>query len=180
MVAVVLGTALSALGPASGQQTKAVDDLSRYCTVCWRHARLHPDCWMDCTQEVLTRLLERVSPKAWDRVLAGEGEERREFLRAIDAVKKRTQRRRSTASVSGEEVADPRFDSERERADDREELARAAGKLLTDRQRRILYCSLAGWPVHEIARALNVSVERISDDKYKAVRKLRSYFQSRA
>src|SRR5262245_47129317 len=100
MMAVVLGTALTALTPASvpAAQTatadtgvQAVTDISRYCTVCWRNARLHPDSWSDCTQEVFQRLLERVPADAWDRVLAPEGDERREFLRAIDAVKKRTQ-----------------------------------------------------------------------------------------
>src|SRR5262249_14883519 len=101
VMAVVLGTALSALAPATGLAletpavtTKAVADMSRYCTTCWRNARLNPDLWTDCTQEVFTRLLERVAPDAWERVLNDEGDERREFLRAIDAVKKRTQRSR--------------------------------------------------------------------------------------
>src|SRR5713101_2252205 len=96
MVAMVLGTALSALNSASSLATespegttRAVADISRYCTTCWRNAHLHPDCWNDCTQEVFSRLLERVTPDAWERVLQGEGEERREFLRAIDTVKKR-------------------------------------------------------------------------------------------
>src|SRR5207302_451763 len=49
MVAVVLGTALTALNTAPGVATqspevssKAVNDMSRYCTTCWRNARLHP------------------------------------------------------------------------------------------------------------------------------------------
>ena len=66
---------------------RAVTDVSRYCTACWRNARLPPDCWGDCTQEVLSRLLQRVPTAHWDRLLQGEGEERQEFLRAIDAVK---------------------------------------------------------------------------------------------
>ena len=90
MVAMVLGTALSALGGEASAQT--VNDLSRYCTACWRNARLPADCWTDCTQEVLVRLLERVPPQEWGRTLQAEGEERREFLRAIDTVKKRVQR----------------------------------------------------------------------------------------
>ena len=40
----------------------------------------------------LGRLLQRVGADAWETALKGDGEERREFLRAIDAVKKRTQR----------------------------------------------------------------------------------------
>src|SRR5215813_3095706 len=97
MVAVVLGTALSALGSAPAalaeapSALRAVADMSRYCTTCWRNARLHPDCWGDCTKEVLQRMLERVTPEDWDQALATDGEERREFLRAIDTVKKRSQ-----------------------------------------------------------------------------------------
>ena len=71
VVAMVLGTALSTLGPAAPasadapDSVRAVSDISRYCAACWRNARLHPDCWTDCTQEVFTRLLERVSPDTW-------------------------------------------------------------------------------------------------------------------
>src|SRR5690348_14358015 len=93
VVAMLLGTALTALGaPAARAEApettvRAVNDLSRYCTVCWRNARLPPDCWGDCTQEVLSRLLQTVPTDHWGRLLQGEGEERQEFLRAIDAVK---------------------------------------------------------------------------------------------
>src|SRR4051794_35245602 len=113
VVAMVLGTALSALAPAApavaapsaGNTERAVADMSRYCSTCWRNARLHPDAWTDCTQEVFSRMLERVPPDAWDQVLGAEGEERREFLRAIDAVKKRTQRSRKWAPVPVELAA---------------------------------------------------------------------------
>src|SRR5437588_12540830 len=114
MVAMVLGTALSAVGSTPGiaavpgpSQVKAATDISRYCTACWRNARLHPDSWQDCTQEVFARLLERVDPDAWDQLLRSEGEDRREFLRAIDAVKKRTQRSsRKWTNTQTETVAD--------------------------------------------------------------------------
>src|SRR5262249_10652203 len=119
MVAVVLGTALSALGsaPAAVAEApatlRAVADMSRYCTTCWRNARLHPDCWGDCTQEVLQRMLERVTPDAWDQALQSDGEERREFLRAIDRVKKRSQRQRRPVGLPLDSFADPRNGYER-------------------------------------------------------------------
>src|SRR5881394_3647345 len=74
VAAMVLGTALTALGPsvlqaASQDGAPAVADLSRYCTACWRNARLPVDTWGDCTQEVLCRLLQRVPMDAWDRTL---------------------------------------------------------------------------------------------------------------
>src|SRR5215469_8238517 len=110
LVAVVLGTTLSAMGSAAASEIspRAVSDISRYCTACWRNARLDPDCWLDCTQEVFCRLLERVAPEAWGKLLNVEGEERREFLRAIDAVKKRTQRSRRWSNTPTDSVADQR------------------------------------------------------------------------
>src|ERR1700674_3586462 len=104
LAAMVLGGALAALGPhaeatAHDISGQAIQDISRYCTACWRNARLPVDRWGDCTQEVLRRLLERLEPRAWDQVLAREGEERKEFIRAIDTVKKRTQRERHRTAL---------------------------------------------------------------------------------
>jgi RNA polymerase sigma factor (sigma-70 family) len=181
VVAVVLGTALSAFAPApaahaetSAATLDAIADMGRYCTACWRNARLPADAWSDCTQEVFRRLLERVPADAWDRVLAREGDEHREFVRAIDAVKKRTQRARKwSAGLDG--VADPRDGSARSLREDREAVRRAAADLLSPRQQRILQLSFEGWSVHDLARELNLPAERVSDEKYKGIRKLRSH-----
>ena len=126
VMAVVLGTALS-VGATPGEATartpqataKAIADMSRYCATCWRNARLPMDCWSDCTQEVFRRLLERVPSDAWNQALRGEGEERREFLRAIDTVKKRTQRARKF-SPAIETVADRHDQQRRELHEERE------------------------------------------------------------
>jgi RNA polymerase sigma factor (sigma-70 family) len=181
VVALMLGTALSALGPATGAAAeaphatlRAVNDLSRYCTTCWRNARLSPDCWTDCTQEVLVRLLERVPQENWVDVLQREGEERREFVRAIDTVKKRVQRGRSFASGPLDEVADRRDGREWRLAEDREAVRQAAAELLSSRQQQILQLSSAGWSVQEIAEQLRTPPERVSDEKYKAIQKLRA------
>jgi len=178
MMAMVLGTALSAFGQSAAQAapTEAIQDISRYCTACWRNARLPADRWGDCTQEVFRRLLDRVPTEDWNRLLNGEGEERREFLRAIDAVKKRTQRdsRRNVNLVSI--VPDSRDSDLRQRAVDREAVAQAADELLSDRQKQILQMSFEGWSVQDMADALALPAERVSDEKYKAIRKLRTHF----
>ena len=181
VMAVVLGTALS-VGAAPGQATaespqataKAIADMSRYCATCWRNARLSMDCWSDCTQEVFRRLLERVPCDAWNRVLRGEGEERREFLRAIDTVKKRTQRARKF-SPAIETVADRLDQQRRDLREEREVVNQTAAEILTPRQQRILQLSFEGWSVQEMSEELRLPVERISDEKYKAIRKLRGH-----
>jgi RNA polymerase sigma factor (sigma-70 family) len=174
----VLGTALSAFGQSAAQAApnEAIQDISRYCTACWRNARLPTDRWGDCTQEVFRRLLDRVPTEDWDRLLNGEGEERREFLRAIDAVKKRTQRdaRKNVNLVSI--VPDSRDSDLRRRTVEREAVAQAADELLSDRQKQILQMSFEGWSVQEMADSLALPAERVSDEKYKAIRKLRAHF----
>jgi RNA polymerase sigma factor (sigma-70 family) len=177
MVAVVLGTALTALAPghaaaARADADQAVADLGRYCTACWRNARLPVDAWGDCTQEVFRRLLERVPPADWGRLLKEDGDDRREFLRAIDAVKKRTQRARKFChTLDG--VADRREPHALRVAAEREQVREAAQELLTPRQQRILQLGFEGWSVHDTARELGLPPERVSDEKYKAIRKLR-------
>ncbi len=178
MAAMVIGTALGALGSdtrAATADPQAITDIGKYCTVCWRNARLPEDRWNDCTQEVMVRLLERVERDRWGSIFAEETNERREFLRAIDAVKKRTQRARKFTSL-----ADDHADSRNELASDlrheRETLNRAAGAVLNDRQRTIVELTTGGYGVPEIAAQLGTTVERVSDEKYKAIRKLRSHF----
>jgi len=180
VVAMVLGTALTALpAPAlqaapSAAPERTISDLSRYCTACWRNARLPVSAWSDCTQEVFRRLLERVPSDQWGRMLVEDGEQRREFVRAIDTVKKREQRaRKFTGSLDG--VADWRDDAMNQLADEREEVRQAASELLTTRQQRILQMSCEGWSVQDMARTLRLRADRVSDEKYKAVRKLRAH-----
>ncbi len=180
MMAMVLGSALSALNPAPAPAGDiapgAINDISRYCTTCWRNAHVPADRWTDCTQEVFRRLLGSLPAEGWSRVLAAEGAERREFLRAIDAVKKRTQReaRRTTALVGA--VADARDAAAHRRTDDRQAVDQAAANLLTLRQKHILNLSFDGWSVQDMAENLNLPAERVSDEKYKAIRKLREHF----
>jgi RNA polymerase sigma factor (sigma-70 family) len=181
MRAVVLGTALTTLSAlpalsatAEGTRDGVVADINRYCTVCWRNARLPVEAWSDCTQEVLARLLERLPDDGWTRVLQADGEERREFIRAIDAVKKRVQRARKwTSSLDG--VADHRELDSRRLAEERDLVRQTAEELLTPRQQRILQLSFEGWSVQEMADELRLPSERVSDEKYKAIRKLRSH-----
>jgi RNA polymerase sigma factor (sigma-70 family) len=184
VAAMVLGTALAmpaaarAEPPSAAAAPRTIDAISRYCTVCWRNAHLPVSSWGDCTQEVFRRLLERLRPDGWASALQGDGEERREFLRAIDAVKKRTQRyQKRVASLPGI-VPDAHDQPDRDRAEDCEAVRQKAQEVLSPRQQRILQLSLEGSGVADIAGALGMPIERVSDEKYKAVRKLRQHLLS--
>lgn len=181
VAAMLVGAALSTLtttkqglAAPSAPTAKSVDDITRYCQACWRNARLHPDSWLDCTQEVFTRLLERIEPSRWGNVLQLESAERREFVRAIDAVKKRTQRSRKFTGLA-EDLSDHRSQPEAQRNELHEEIEQASQEVLSQRQQRILQLTCAGWSIPEIAGELQTSVERVSDEKYKAIRKLQRH-----
>ncbi|MEZ6142353.1 MAG: sigma-70 family RNA polymerase sigma factor [Zavarzinella sp.] len=176
VAAMVVGTALATLSSEAhaGNQPNpdAVKDISRYCQACWRNARLHPDSWSDCTQEVLVRLLQTVEADRWAGILKHEGEERREFFRAIDAVKKRTLRTKRWGNLP-EATADRGIIPATERNELQEEVQHVARQVLSTRQQQILQMTSEGWAVPEIASELQISVDRVSDEKYKAIRKIR-------
>ncbi len=172
--AMALVVSLAAL-TASASETELVRDIQRYCTVCWRNARLDPGLWDDCTQEVCVRLLGKARAGQLDLnlVLAEEGPERRELIRAIDMVRKRVRRTRKTQSF--DETNAPVSDVDqrhRNRLELGEILHKARNESLTARQNRILDLWLDGSTVPEISDILGMSVARVSDEKYKALRRL--------
>jgi len=176
MMAMVIGAAL-AVGPSSVQAApEAIQDLSRYCTSCWRNAGVPVDRWVDCTQEVLVRLLERVPVDGWTEILDDrEGDSHREFVRAIDTVKKRAQRERRFRNVDERPVADRRAEEQRRLDEQRQVIDNASREVLTGRQQQILKRTGEGFGIGEIAKELGTTPDRISDEKYKAIRKLRAY-----
>ncbi|MFO0968241.1 MAG: sigma-70 family RNA polymerase sigma factor [Gemmataceae bacterium] len=180
LAAVVLGTALAAMGSSQASASegpgRSINDVSRYCSACWRNARLPLDRWGDCTQDVLSRLLQRVPLTSWTNLWNLETPERRELLRAIDAVKKRAQRERKRGSLA-DDFATVDDAVARNVAEERAAVAQAADRLLSPRQQRILQMTCEGWTIPDMATELDLSAQRVSDEKYKAIQKLRTYFQ---
>jgi hypothetical protein len=171
-VALVIG--LAAL-TAQASETDMVRDIQRYCTACWRNARLDPRLWDDCTQEVCCRLLTKARDGQLDmtQVLAEDTPERRELVRAIDMVRKRVQRTKRYQSLDGCSAPASDLDQrERNRLELGEILEAARRAVLSDRQDRIIELWMRGWSVPEIGDEMNLPVTRVSDEKYKALRKL--------
>ena len=171
-MALVIG--LAAL-TAQASETDLVRDIQRYCTVCWRNARLDPRLWDDCTQEVCCRLLTKARDGQLDltQVLAEDTPDRRELVRAIDMVRKRIQRTKRFQPLDGSTT--PAYDLDRRQRDQLElgEILEAARRaVLTSRQDRIIELWMRGWSVPEIGVELDMPVTRVSDEKYKALRKL--------
>jgi RNA polymerase sigma factor (sigma-70 family) len=178
-MALVMG--LAAL-TASATETDVVRDIQRYCTVCWRNARLDPQLWEDCTQEVCCRLLTKARAGELDltQVLADDTAERRELVRAIDMVRKRVQRAKRHQSLDGYTTPATNLDQRhRDRLELGEILEAARRAVLTSRQDRIIELWMRGWTVPEIGEELGMTGTRVSDEKYKALRKLENHLRGR-
>src|SRR6516165_8290638 len=178
-MAMVIG--LAAL-TAQATESDLVRDIQRYCTVCWRNAHLDPGLWDDCTQEVCCRLLGKARAGQLDlnRVLAEDTPERHELVRAIDMVRKRVQRARRFQPLDDQSTPGPDLDRrQRDRRELGEILEAARQAVLTPRQDRIVELWTHGWTVPEIGAELNLPLARVSDEKYKALRKLEHHLASR-
>ncbi len=177
-MALVVG--LAAL-TASASESDLVHNIQRYCAVCWRNARLDPGLWDDCTQEVCCRLLTKARDGQLDLnlVLADDTDERRELVRAIDMVRKRVQRARRHAVLDDQGTPGPDLDRRhRERQELGEILEAARRAVLSPRQDQIVELWTRGWNVPDIAEELGLPVARVSDEKYKALRKLERHLAS--
>jgi RNA polymerase sigma factor (sigma-70 family) len=175
-VALVIG--LAAL-TAQATETDLVRDIQRYCTACWRNARLDPRLWDDCTQEVCCRLLTKAREGQLEltQVLAEDTPERRELVRAIDMVRKRVQRAKRYQTLDG---FTPSSESDKRQQDQIElgEILEAARRaVLSPRQDRIIELWMRGWSVPEIGAELRMPLARVSDEKYKALRKLQHHLE---
>ncbi len=180
-VATALVMGLAAL-TAQATESELVHDIQRYCAVCWRNARLDPGLWDDCTQEVCCRLLGKARAGVLDLnlVLADDTAERRELVRAIDMVRKRVQRARRLQPLDDQLTPGPDSDRrDRERQELGEILEAARRAVLSPRQDRIVELWTRGWNVPEISQTLDLTPARVSDEKYKALRKLERHLANR-
>ena len=178
-MALVIG--LAAL-TAHATESDLVRDIQRYCTVCWRNARLDPGLWDDCTQEVCCRLLGKARAGQLDLnlVLADDTAERRELVRAIDMVRKRVQRSKRHQPLDDQFTPGPDLDQRHRTRQELGEILEAARQaVLSPRQDRIVELWTRGWTVPEIGETMKLPVARVSDEKYKALRKLERYLAGR-
>ena len=174
-VATAAAYAMVVAGSVAGlcPEAQALEQMNRYCAASWRQAQISPQDWADCTQEVLMDLLNRISRERLPKAMCHkQSAERRELNRAIWATAQRWRRARRASSLGTADIADERTSrqatTERIRADLAERFA-----ILPELQRQIMQQTLDGASVAEIAAALQLPAPRVSDEKYKAIGKLR-------
>lgn len=160
---------------AAPAQAKTLDQVERYCASSWRNAGIHPQDWSDCTQEAITRLLERVPQNRLDAAFHdGETPERRELKRAIWRTIQRWRRAPRMGSLEDSRLADDHNDVQTHEVRDSLDVALRS---VSPRQQRILAMWSEGYPIDEIARKLQIPAPRASDEKYKAIRKLQNVLE---
>jgi RNA polymerase sigma factor (sigma-70 family) len=162
-------------GSHAAEQAEGLTGIQRYCATSWRNAGIDAQDWDDCTQEVMAQLLERLDGRRMTIAIGDEkSEERRELNRSIWCVAQRWRRRLKPASMdqlaSFEQAAE---EVDRDLADEADQVWMVAAGCLTSRQQQILSLWSQGWTIREIAGRLDLSPARASDEKYKAIKKLR-------
>ncbi len=157
------------------QDTAAIDSMQRYCMTSWRNAGINQQDWEDCTQEAITLMLERVSRSRLAQAMrSGESPERRELNRSIWCTAQRWRRRPKHVSLEAcDSMERSAQDPTHETKESLDSAMALAGDCLTPRQQAIISMYRDGWSIREIADELDISSARASDEKYKAVRKLR-------
>jgi len=163
------------VGSAQAQDGAAIGCMQRYCTASWRNAGIAQQDWEDCTQEAMMLMLERVSRNRLGHAMRDDqSPERRELNRSIWCTAQRWRRRPKHASLDGCDSAErPTDEATRETVESLDSAMAVAGDCLTSRQQAIISMCRDGWSIREIAAELDISSARASDEKYKAVRKLR-------
>ena len=95
-------------------------------------------------------------------------------------VRKRVQRARKLQPLDDQLTPGPDHDRrDRERQELGEVLEAARHAVLSPRQDRIVELWTRGWTVPDISRTLGLAAARVSDEKYKALRKLERHLADR-
>jgi RNA polymerase sigma factor (sigma-70 family) len=167
----------TALYPAA--EATAIEKIQRYCTASWKNAGISDYDWDDCSQEAIENLLERVSRAGLTAAInRKESDERRELNRSIWRTAQRWRRAKRPTSLDALEsfqpVAPPIDNGHSEKSEMLDAL-RGAMVCLSDTQQKIIEQSCDGASVREIASSLNMPASRVSDHKYKAIRKIQRH-----
>ena len=174
--------AVAAASAAVGQisESTLLRKIQAYCTQSWRNAGIKHQEWSDCTQQVFARLLERIP---LDRLLIAiedpESLERRELNRAIWATSQRSRREKKHSPLDDSASRPEEQDAWPAKMDALAQVQQAVSgdeARLSPTQREIVTRWSDGESIAAIAESLELSPARISDEKYKAIQKLRRYF----
>lgn len=176
-------------GPVSSVDASSIasgiTQLDRYLSRAWYRAGLAPQQHDDCTQAVYTTLLTTLGRNRFDSLVADIGQngirdvlsretpEGPDFFRAIDTVKKRAQRERVYQPIDTVDVPDSSSAAASTQADWRGALHEAIDRSLSPREAALIHATLQGNTPAEIAEQWGVAPKTVSNEKSRALQKLR-------
>lgn len=163
--------------PCRPHETQVVQQIQRYCSASWQNANIPRSEWPECSQQVFAELLERISRSQLGSAIAcSASEERRELNRSIWRIVKRWRRRVRHPSLDGFDVADPASLRIAPAGDDvLEQVARIVADKLTPRQSQIFSLLCEGRSIRQISERLGIPARQTSDEKYRAIQKIRRH-----
>lgn len=162
--------------------TSGLSQLDRYLSRTWTRAGIPQQSHDDCTQAVYTTLLQNWGRGPFDELLAEVGvsgiratlsrdtPDGPDFFRAIDTVKKRAQREKTYATLDvGTDVAA----SDPEASSWKTALQEAISRNLSPREANLIHLTLEGESPADIAQLWGVAPKTVSNEKTRAIQKLR-------
>jgi RNA polymerase sigma factor (sigma-70 family) len=156
--------------------------IDRYLARAWFRAGIAPQQHDDCTQAVYASLLQGLGRDRFEQLLSEVGQsgirdvlsretaEGPDFFRAIDTVKKRTQRERSFQTL---DVASMNRPDNSQSSDWRSTLQEAILSSLSPREAALIQATLQGETPAEIAQQWGIAPKTVSNEKTRALQKLR-------
>jgi RNA polymerase sigma factor (sigma-70 family) len=163
--------------------------LDRYLARAWFRAGISPQQHDDCTQAVYTSLLQTLGRDQFDQLLSDVGQfgirdvlsretaDGPDFFRAIDSVKKRAQRERNYQPL---ETVDAAYlnQANMSAADLKSTLQEAILSSLSPREAALIQATLQGETPAEIAQQWGIAPKTVSNEKTRALQKLREVLVS--
>jgi len=160
-----------------------LDQLERYLGRVWSRAGIASDFHEDCTQAVFATLLQEMGRQNFDitldrvgrssipAALPRDSKDGQLFSRALDSVKKRAIREKQYLAL--EPHADLALSSKGDQELLRDVLCEAINQSLNQREANLIRATLEGFTPSEIAERWGVAAKTISNEKSRALQKLR-------
>jgi RNA polymerase sigma factor (sigma-70 family) len=171
--------------PSSADVSAGLSQLDRYLNRTWFRAGIPTQQHDDCTQAVYAQLLQVLGRDTFDELAADVGQhgirdvlsretaEGPDFFRAIDTVKKRAQREKTFQPLDSQSDTVAASSDTNPSSASRGDLHDAIARRLSPREAALVYETLKGATPAEIAQQWGVAPKTVSNEKTRALQKLR-------